>query len=198
MRPIFIVPEKRRSRTSDVLVTLAHRCTEETVTLRDLMNGLGDRTFGVALVVLAAFNIIPFISIFSGLLVAAVGIQLLIGNSRLYLPARMLDHPLPGERVHSSLILFSRKVHGLEKFIRPRWHFSEAPIVDRFNGMVITLLGIVIALPIPFTNIGPALVIIIMALGLIERDGVVQILAIVFGFGLMSVIYALLSNNLGG
>jgi len=64
--------------------------------------------------------------------------------------------------------------------------------------MVITLLGIVIALPIPFTNIGPALVIIIMALGLIERDGVVQILAIVFGFGLMSVIYALLSNNLGG
>ena len=197
MQPIFIAPEERRRRTSDVLVDLANRCSEKTVTLRDLMNGLGDRTYGVALIILAAFNIIPFVSTFSGLLVASIGIQLLLGFSRLYLPDRMLDHPLPAERVRSSLTVFSQKVMTLEKFIQPRWHFTEAPIVDRFNGMVIMLLGIVIALPIPFANFGPAFVLVIMALGLLERDGVVQVLAVVFGFSLMGVIYTLLSNNLG-
>lgn len=197
MQPIFIVPEEGRRRTSDVLVDLANKCSEKTVTLRDLMNGLGDRTYGVALVVLAAFNIIPFVSTFSGLLVASIGIQLLLGFSRLYLPARMLDHPLPAERVRSSLTMFSQKVVKLERFIRPRWHFTEAPIVDRFNGMVIILLGIVIALPIPFANFGPAFVIVVMALGLLERDGVVQVLAIVIGLCLMGVIYTLVSNNLG-
>ena len=198
MKPIFIAPEERRRRTSDVLVDLANRCSGKTITLRELMNGLGDRTYGVALIILAAFNIIPFVSTFSGLIVAFIGTQLLFGFSRLYLPDRMLDHQLPAERVRSSLTVFSRKVITLEKFIRPRWHFTEAPIVDRFNGMMIMMLGVVIALPIPFANFGPAFVLIIMALGLLERDGVVQILAAAFGFFIMGVIYTLLSNGLGG
>jgi hypothetical protein len=192
MKPIFIAPEQHRRRTSDVLAYLASKCTENTVTLRYLMNGLGDRTFGIALIILAAFNIIPFISIFSGLLVAAVGVQILLGRSQLYLPDKMLDHPLLAERVHSTLIMFSKKVCRLERFIRPRWHFTEAPIVDRFNGVVVVLLGIIIALPIPFVNTGPALVIIIMALGLLERDGVVQILATIIGFSVLGAIYILL------
>ncbi|WP_426416180.1 exopolysaccharide biosynthesis protein [Aestuariirhabdus sp. LZHN29] len=198
MKPIFIAPEERRRRTSDVLVDLANRCSGKTITLRELMNGLGDRTYGVALIILAAFNIIPFVSTFSGLIVALIGTQLLFGFSRLYLPDRMLDHQLPAERVRSSLTVFSRKVITLEKFIRPRWHFTEAPIVDRFNGMMIMMLGVVIALPIPFANFGPAFVLIIMALGLLERDGVVQVLAAAFGFFIMGVIYTLLSNSLGG
>ncbi|MBT8422030.1 MAG: exopolysaccharide biosynthesis protein, partial [Gammaproteobacteria bacterium] len=53
------------------------------------------------------------------------------------------------------------------------------------------------ALPIPFANLGPALVIIIMALGLLERDGVIQVFAASIGCLLMGAIYILVSNNLG-
>lgn len=197
MQPIFIAPETRRRLTSNVLIDLSNKCSKKTVTLRELMNGLGDRTYGVALIMLAAFNIIPFVSTFSGLLVAFIGIQLILGFSRLYLPNKMLDYQLSAKRVRSALTVFSKKVITLEKFIRPRWHFTEAPIIDRFNGIIIMLLGIIIALPIPFANFGPALIIIIMALGLLERDGVVQFLAIVFGCSLIGLIYTLFSNNMG-
>ncbi len=191
MQPIFSVPEQPRRRTSYVLAGLADRCKDDTVTLRRLMDGLGDRTYGIALILLAAFNVIPFVSMFSGLLVSLVGLQMVLGLKRLHLPRRVLDYPLPAVRVRAALTLFSDKVLRLEQWIRPRWQFTEAPVVDRVNGLVVSLLGLVITLPIPFANLGPALVVVVMALGLLERDGVVQIAALMVGGGLLMFVFAI-------
>lgn len=191
MPPIFTVPEQPRRRTSDVLAGLALKCSEEAITLRRLVDGLGDRTYGIALIMLAAFNVIPFVSMFSGLLVTVVGLQMLLGLKRLYLPKRVLDYPLPALQVRATLESFSNKVTNLERFIRPRWQFTEAPIVDRINGFVLILLGVVIALPIPFANLVPALLVIVMAIGLLERDGVIQLLAVAVGLLLAALIVSI-------
>lgn len=155
------------------------------------MDGLGDRTYGIALIMLAAFNVIPFVSMFSGLLVTVVGLQMLLGLKRLYLPKRVLDYPLPAIQMRATLESFSNKVTNLERFIRPRWQFPEAPIVDRINGFVLILLGVVIALPIPFANLVPALLVIVMAIGLLERDGVIQLLAVAVGLLLAALIVSI-------
>ena len=189
MGRIFSVPGKRRSRTSDVFRLLAKQLTGETVTLRSLMERLGDRTFGALLVLVAAFNIIPFVSLISGMLVAALGFQMFLGKKRAWLPVKVLDWPLPADRVRSALLLFEPRIRSIERWVRPRWHFTEAPVVDRMNGLAIAILGVIVALPIPFANLAPALAIIVMGLGLLERDGMIQLLSLLFALASMGFVY---------
>ncbi len=197
MVSIFTVPPQQRSRTSDVLLAMADQAREGPITLRSMTDRLGDRTFGVMLVMISAFNVIPIISMVAGPLVSVLGIQMFLGMNRARLPAAILDRELPPERVEAALRAMEPRVRVIERYVRPRWHFTEAPVVDRLNGLIIAVLGLVIAIPLPFTNIGPALVVIVMGLGLLERDGLVQVIAAGFGVVTPVMIYAFLANGLG-
>ncbi len=197
MVSIFTVPPQQRSRTSDVLLAMADQAREGPITLRSMTDRLGDRTFGVMLVMISAFNVIPIISMVAGPLVSVLGIQMFLGMKRARLPAAILDRELPPERVEAALRAMEPRVRAIERYVRPRWHFTEAPVVDRLNGLIIAVLGLVIAIPLPFTNIGPALVVIVMGLGLLERDGLVQVIAAGFGVVTPVMIYAFLANGLG-
>lgn len=188
---LFSVPPHHRSRTSDVFLALVRQCQEGEVSLLTLTQRLGDRTFGILLILFAAFNVIPFVSLFSGLLASVLGMQMVLGMRQAWLPGFILHWQLPAKHVRSALLAFEPRIRAIERYIRPRWQFSEAPIVDRINGLIIAILGIIIALPIPFTNLGPALVIVVMGLGLLERDGLVQTLAVGFGITAITLIYFL-------
>ncbi len=194
---LFSIPAYHRHRTSDVFLSLAEQCKGEKITLYALTERLGDRTFGILLILFAAFNVIPFVSLFSGLFASLLGFQMVLGKRQPWLPLAMLNMQLPSSHVRNALLVFAPKIKAIEKYIRPRWQFSEAPIVDRINGLVIVILGLIIALPIPLTNIGPALVIVVMGLGLVERDGLVQVLAILFGITSVTLIYFLVLATAG-
>ena len=188
-RRLFSVPAEPRTRTSDVLLSLANQAKEPDLSLRTLIERLGDRTFGMLLVLLPILSAVPVVSIIAGALVAMLGLQMAAGMTRAWLPQAILDRPLPGETVRVALLAFEPKVRAAERIVRPRWHFTEAPIVDRINGLVITLLGIIIALPIPLANVVPAFVVIFMGIGLMERDGLVQLSAVVLALAATAAIY---------
>jgi hypothetical protein len=184
---LFTVPDQARSRTSDVVASLIERSQQGDVTLRNLTSRFGDRTFGLLLVLMAVFNFIPLVSIPAGILVSLLGMQMVLGVKVAKLPNFILDRALSSGHVLKALQFIEPKVRNIEKYIRPRWHFTEAPIVDRVNGLVIAVLGIIIAIPIPFTNLPPSFVVILMGMGLLERDGLVQVLAAGLGGSILIV-----------
>lgn len=187
-QPLFEIPSEPRTRTSDVLLALAERSKESEITLRILSERFGDRTFGMLLVLFSIFNVIPFVSLFAGLFVVSLGLQMAAGMSRAWLPAAILDRRLPAERVRAALLAFEPKVRAIERYVRPRWRFSEAPIFDRINGLIIAFLGIIIMIPLPLTNLGPAFLVVFMGLGLLERDGLLQIIAACISLIMMTLI----------
>ncbi|MCC2604338.1 exopolysaccharide biosynthesis protein [Planctobacterium marinum] len=190
-KTLFTIPETPRTRTSDVLVSLIEQCGQEKITLRMLTDRMGDRTFGLLLILLSIFNVIPFVSLFAGILIMCLGIQMSFGRTKAWLPKFILERPLSGPSVAKALLTFEPKIRAIERFLKPRWQFTEAFIVDRINGFIITLLGAIITLPVPFTNLGPALVLMIMGLGLLERDGLVQIAAALLGVSVMTGLFFL-------
>lgn len=191
------VPDQPRSRTSDVLFSLADRAFSVDVSLRDLTERLGDRTFGMLLMLVAIFSIVPLVSLIAGLLVASLGVQMALGMRHPWIPERILDRRLPASHVRNALLTFAPRVRSMERFIRPRWQFSEAPIVDRINGIVITLLGCIIMLPLPFTNLPPAFIVIVMGVGLMERDGLIQASAALIGVIAITLVVGLIPNFAG-
>lgn len=189
---IFKAPDIHRSRTSDVIAILIEQSKEPGITLRALTGRLGDRTFGMLLVLISIFNVLPFVSFIGGLLIATLGVQMVLGRTVAWLPSLILDRPLPHESVQKLLKIFEPRVKSIERYIHPRFQCTEAPIVDQINGIIIFLLGLIISLPFPFTNIGPAFIVIIMGLGLLERDGLLQISSALVGVLMVVAIYHLL------
>jgi hypothetical protein len=168
---------------------------DEVLGLEALLAGLGRRAFGMLLFVatLPAFIPIPIGGAISGPLVMLIGGQLLWGRRRPWLPRFLATR---GPHRHA-LLRFDRRISPwlarLEKLVRPRMpgvlHHRAAAV---FSGFLLLLLGLLLSLPIPFTNYLLGGVLLLFALALLERDGALMLAAWAGGvvaiavFGLLS------------
>ena len=66
----------------------------------------------------------------------------------------------------------------LEKFVRPRLAFLHAGPGRRrlFGAIVIAGLGLMLPLPIPFSNHLPAWAVVLLSIGMMEQDGLCVLL----------------------
>lgn len=193
---------RRRPRAAgmrSVLDAMAAGDPADTLAVRDVIQGLGRGTFGVLLFLatLPAFIPIPGLAgALSGPLVVLVGLQVLILLPNPWLPGFIARRgPL-----RSTVIRFDRKVspwlRRLEKTVRPRLlAVVEHPLATVFTGLQLVLLGILLSLPIPFTNYLFAGLLLVYALALLERDGAIMLVAWACGLAAIGV-FGVLSGNL--
>lgn len=171
---------------------------DEVLRLRDLLAGLGRRAFGMLLLIatLPALIPVPAGGAVSGPIVVLVGLQMLCGRHEPWLPAAVARRgPHRG-----ALARFYAKVQGalarLERLVRPRLsqvlHHRAAAMM---SGVLLVLLGLLLSLPIPFTNYLFAGLLMLFAFALLERDGVLMLVAWTAGT-IAVAIFGLLSGNL--
>lgn len=171
----------------------------EQLALRELVGDLGRSTFGVLLFVatLPAFIPIPGLAgALSGPLVVLVGLHLLILLRKPWLPGFLASR---GPQ-RSTLIRFDRIsdrwLRWLERLVRPRLlGMIDHPVATVLTGLQLVLLGILLALPIPFTNFLFGGLLLLYALALLERDGVLMLIS--WGAGLVAIyVFGSVSGNL--
>lgn len=66
-----------------------------------------------------------------------------------------------------------------ERLTRPRWPFMTGELADTLIGIACILLAVMMALPVPFGDMLPGLAIALLALGVVQRDGVFVLLGAV-------------------
>lgn len=190
-----VVPHGMRA----VLDNLCDGDPDDHLALRDLIGGLGRSTFGVLLFIstIPAFIPIPGVAgALSGPLVVLVGLHLLILLRKPWLPEFVARR---GPQ-RSTLIRFDRAsdrwLRWLEKLVRPRMTaMIDHPVATVFTGLQLVLLGVLLALPIPFTNFMFAGLLLVYALALLERDGALMLLA--WAAGLVAIyVFGAVSGNL--
>jgi hypothetical protein len=185
--------------TRALLAALAIGAPEETLKLRDVLEGLGRSLFGMLLFLatLPAFLPIPGLAGgLSGPLVILVGMQLLIGLRKPWLP-RFVAERGP---TRATMTRFEHRVspwlERLEHLIRPRLTvLLDHRIATIFTGLLLVLLGVLLLLPIPFTNYVFGALLMAYALALLERDGVLLLLAWAAGIAAIAV-FGVLSGTL--
>ena len=167
--------------TRELLAALTLGDPEQVLTLRELLHGFGRNLFGMLLFLatLPAFLPIPGVAgALSGPLVALIGLQLLVGMRRPWLPRRVAER---GPK-RATITRFEQRLgpwlRRLEHLIRPR---LDAVLAHRaanvFTGLLLVLLGVLLALPIPFTNYLFGVLLMAFALALLERDGALMLIA---------------------
>lgn len=174
---------------------------EDVVPLGEVFVGLGRRSFGMLLFVstLPAFVPIPgFAGAASGPFVLLIGLQLLVGRRQPWLPAFAARR---GPR-RATMARFRDRIapllQRLERVVRPRLPaMLDHRLASALTGLQLVALGILLALPIPLTNYLFAVVLLLFALALIERDGRLMIAAWISG-AVVGTTVGVLSGSLAG
>lgn len=145
--------------------------------LQDLLHEMGDRAFGPTLLICALPEALPLpvvgMSAFVGIPLMLVSTQLMIGFRQPWLPRWILNRPFKRKHFERLVCKAFRHLEKLERFLKPRWQFFTNPAFERLIGLLLVVLAVIIALPIPFGNMLPAIAIVLICLGMIEKDGLV-------------------------
>ncbi|WP_448243521.1 exopolysaccharide biosynthesis protein [Pseudoxanthomonas mexicana] len=191
--------EDNHTTTVALLDGFANGDPDDVLRLGDLLKDFGPAAFGMLLFlgVLPAFIPVPGVGgAVGGPLVILVGVQLLLGMRKLWLPgflARRGPHRSAMMRFRQRMAPWLRR---LEKLVRPRMTaFLDNRIALSFTGLLLVLLGVLLALPIPFTNYVFGFLLLLFAFALLERDGALLLVAWVAG-GIAVVVFGFLSGNL--
>jgi hypothetical protein len=153
--------------------------------LDELIRDLGDRDLQVGelvdraaeagfgfLIGILSLIAIPFVGVSTpfGLAIALVGIQLVIGRERPWLPRRARARTLTRHMLERVSGLLARRTHWLARLTRRRW---ELAIMRRVVGIGVVVLALGLALPLPFpgSNLVFLIPLFVYAVGLLERDG---------------------------
>ena len=158
---------------SEVLRALADDTTRERIFVRDLVEALGDRALAALMLVFALPNVFPTPPGTSSVLGAPLiflTAQLAFG-CKPWLPGFVRNRSVSTKDFRALVIRVVPWLERAERLLRPRAIRLAVPPMEYVVGLICFVLSVILALPIPFGNIPPALAICLMALGILEQDG---------------------------
>jgi hypothetical protein len=168
-------------RLSTDLEMLHAQIKGKSLTLAELKQSLKGRASAMLLILLAlpfCFIAIPGLSPPFGIAICLIGACLVIGREP-WMPPFVMRQRLSTTRLAQLLTGAIKVARQLEKFVRPRFAFLHAgPGMLRLIGLgiVTASLGLMLPLPIPFSNSIPAWAVVLLAVGMMEKDGLCVLL----------------------
>jgi hypothetical protein len=194
-------PRRGAFRLSEALAKLEEKSHGQSLNLGDVIFLLDERarTFLLLLLSLPFVQPIPLpgLSTPFGVAIAFLGIGFLVGQKP-WLPGRLLKIQLPEKFLAPAFQVMRRLARILEVLLRPRILFlATNPIMQRFEGFCILVCGVLLSLPlpIPFSNMLPAVTVITFACSTLGKDGFFY-LGGIFCFGITVIFFAVV--GLGG
>ena len=169
---------------SDRLDQLAENATGGKVSLDWIMEQLHERAFGLFLLVLALPCCIPFlygIPQIVSLPLMFVSAQILMGRQTPWLPERLAARTVSAEGLENLADRAGPWLRRIEAFSRPRQAHWTRPPLDRIVGLALVLFSASILVPLPGTNTVPGIAVVLVAMGLLQRDGLLVILGMLLG-----------------
>ena len=169
---------------ADRLVRLAAEAAGETARIDWILAHLHERAFGLFLLVLALPCCIPFlygVPQVVALPLMFISVQIALGRAAPWLPERL------GARTVTTAALtdLARRagpwLARIETVSRPRLVALTRPPLDRAVGVALVLFSASILVPLPGTNTVPGIAVVIVAMGLLQRDGILVGLGGVLG-----------------
>lgn len=161
-------------RLSEVLTRIAGDTTRDRIAVGDLLKAMQERAFGPLMLVFALPNVLPTPPGTSSVLGAPLvflAAQLALGR-RPWLPPIIARRSIARKDFAAFVAKATPWLAKAERLLRPRLGGLAHPPAEYVVGLMCFVLAVVLVLPIPLGNMLPALAICILALGILERDGV--------------------------
>jgi hypothetical protein len=154
------------------------------VTLTDILQLAGERTFGFLFVLLSFPSALPIpapgYSVPFGILLFLLAVQLIAGRKTPWFPAKFKQQSLEVTQVQGVLKIGLPWLRRIEAISRPRLIPVCTSLPGRtVIGVAIALMSISMMIPIPGTNTAPAIGIFVTGFGLLDDDGAISLAGLV-------------------
>lgn len=187
--PAVSFPAAKRAvyprRASEIFRALAEERGRTQIDLEEIRRAFGDRGYGLLMLALAIPTLVPIpipgLSALFGIPLAFVALQLMLGRPQPWLPQALLRHSLRHDQFAEIVARGLPWIERIERTLHPRWSPLAAGPAQRWVGALCLVLAVLLALPVPLTGIPLALPVVLLAAGLLERDGVAVIVGSVLG-----------------
>jgi hypothetical protein len=168
--------------TSQVLIR-AVRGESEKVSVAEIVDALDARSFGLAVLLFSLPSVVPMppgVPTVVGIILLIVSVQMVFGREDLWLPGILAKRTFPRKSLVAAFEGLAPKLAWLERLMKPRLLFMTGKAGTIVIGVIVLIMAIVLILPLPpGGNFPPALACTVLAMGLIQRDGIVVLLGIV-------------------
>jgi len=168
----------RRDNLMRLLDQLEHETADGRVSVRDVLELLGPRAFTPMLLVpclalVSPASAVPGVPSFLSLLVGLVAVQMLFGQSRIWLPVFLLDRSIDTIRLRRAVRYLRRPVAVIDPWINERmtWLASKPASVPAL--VIFCTVSFLMPLIefVPFLTSTLASAMTLFAIGLFARDG---------------------------
>lgn len=159
----------------------------EPVTIESMLQATGERSIGAlllvpGLMVLSPLSGIPGLpSVFAVMVILIAG-QLLIGRRHFWLPQWLLCRTASRSKYDRALAFLKRPSRWVDRLLRPRLKFLTGSLAVRGNAVLCIMIAA--TMPpleiIPFGNSIAGAALSILGVGLMARDGLMILVAILF------------------
>ncbi len=157
---------------------------EESPSIGELMEAVGDKGFGLLLMILSLPSAIPIpapgYSTPFGICIMIIAVQIFIGRTQVQLPKRLKKIRIPLKMVRSITSFALRFLTKTEKLVKPRQRWIHSKMGHSVLSIIIFMMALFMFFPIPLTNTLPAMAIFIVGIGIAEEDGLIAFAAILF------------------
>jgi hypothetical protein len=140
----------------------------------------------MVMLLLGLVAMVPGASVFAGLLLIALGFQMMMARDSLILPRLIASRSLSTRRTARLIDRAIPVLKALETFIRPRWQ-TPFMATKRVVGVVVLVLAATLLMPIPLSNIIPGALIMLVAFAYLEEDGVLLCIALAASLGSLAI-----------
>jgi hypothetical protein len=169
---------------SERLSQLADDAEGDAVTLDWILAQLHERAFGLFLLVLALPCCIPFlygVPQIVALPLMFVSGQILLGRKTPWLPQKLGARTVAKTSLEGLALRARPWLRRIEAVSRPRLSALTRAPLDQVVGVALVVFSASILVPLPGTNTVPGIAVVIVAMGLLQRDGILVVLGALLG-----------------
>lgn len=166
------------------LTKLAEDVEGDAASMDWIMAQLHERAFGLFLMVLALPCCIPFlygVPQIVALPLMFISAQMLLGRDMPWLPRKLGARSVSKDALVDLAARAEPWLRRIEAVSRPRLVRLTLPPLERIVGLALVLFSASILVPLPGTNTVPGFAVVIVAMGLLQRDGILVIVGILLG-----------------
>jgi len=150
----------------------------ESITIGALLELVGEQGLLVICIILSIpflFPVsIPGVSAVFGAVIILIGVGVTLDRLP-WLPRQIVSRELKREQLLPVFEKGIEFVKRLERFVGPRLSgLTEGALMNRVNGIALVIAGLMLIIPlglVPFSNTIPAIAIVLLCIGMLQRDG---------------------------
>ncbi|STX40290.1 ABC transporter permease [Legionella donaldsonii] len=174
--------KQKRTSISYLLQRLVKTHKEGLLTYKTLVKAMGEQAYGLIIILFALpsalpISALPGVSFIFSVPIIFIAVHIIMARPSLWLPVVLARQRIEAEKLANVVHRTTPYLKRIEILLKPRWQFLSSPVMERVHGIILLGLGLLLMLPIPFSNFVLALLIILFGLGLSEKDGLLLFIA---------------------